>query len=199
MTAVFAKQPIDIFRFFCYYVARYQFSVACYIFKLKEGTQLDCNRHLGGYIRSLANALAQDMRQNSEQLGLTPSQGMFLHQIWLRQEVLHQDTYARDLEHFFDIKHPTVSGILQRMEAAGFVRFEENRIDRRCKVIRLTQKAVDAHLLAAAHIAQSEARLTANMTEAEVQEFRRLLQLAADSFGVCLKPTIPQEKEDPNP
>ncbi len=160
---------------------------------------MDNNRNLGCYIRSLANALAQDMRQSSEQLGLTPSQGMFLHHIWFRQEMLHRDTYARDLEQFFDIKHPTVSGILQRMEAAGFVRFEENRMDRRCKAIRLTQKAADAHLQATAHIEQSEARLTANMTEAEVGEFRRLLQLAADSFGVCLKPTLPQEKEDPNP
>lgn len=160
---------------------------------------MDSNRRLGSYIHSLSNALAQDMRQSSEQLGLTPSQGMFLHQIWFRQEILHRDTYARDLEQFFDVKHPTVSGILQRMEAAGFVRFEQNRTDRRCKAVRLTQKAVDAHLQAAARIEQSEARLTVNMTEAEVREFRRLLQLAADSFGVCLKPTIPQEKEDPNP
>lgn len=160
---------------------------------------MDCNRHLGSYIRALDNALAQTMRQNCEQLELTPSQGMFLHQIWFRQEVLHQDTYAKDLEQFFDIKHPTVSGILQRMEAAGFVRFEESRTDRRCKAVRLTRKAMDAHCQAAAHIQQAEARLTANMTEAEAAEFRRLLRLAADSFGVCIKPTIPQEKEDPNP
>lgn len=161
---------------------------------------MDCNRHLGGYIRALANALAQDMRQSSEQLGLTPSQGMFLHRIWFRQEVLHQDTYAKDLEQFFDVKHSTVSGILQRMEAAGFVTLEESSADRRCKAIRLTPKAMAAHDLTDLHIQQTEARLTANMSEAEIQAFRRLLQLAAENFGVCVKPTIPSnEKEESNP
>lgn len=161
---------------------------------------MDCNRHLGSYIRALDNALAQDMRQSSEQLGLTPSQGMFLHRIWIRQEVLHQDTYAKDLEQFFDVKHSTVSGILQRMEAAGFVTLEESSADRRCKAIRLTQKALDAKDQTDAHIQQTEARLTARMSEAEIQEFRRLLQMAAENFGVCIQQAVPQEeKEESNP
>lgn len=160
---------------------------------------MDCNRHLGGYIRALDNALAQDMRQSSEQLGLTPTQGMFLHRIWVRQEILHQDTYAKDLEQFFDVKHSTVSGILQRMEAAGFVILEESAADRRCKAIRLTQKALDAHDQTDRHIQQAENRLTAHMTEDEVLEFRRLLQVAAENFGVCVHQAIPcEEKEEAN-
>lgn len=160
---------------------------------------MDCNRHLGGYIRALANALSQDMRQSSEQLGLTPAQGMFLHRIWVRQEILHQDTYAKDLEKLFDVKHSTVSGILQRMEAAGFVILEESASDRRCKAIRLTQKALDAKDLTDEHIRQTEDRLTDRMTEAEILEFRRLLQMAAENFGVCVHQSIPcEEKEEAN-
>ena len=88
---------------------------------MKGAIIIHCERHLGGYIRAISNAMTQNMQQNSEQLGLTSTQGMFLHHLWIRKEKLGLPTYAKDLEEFFDIKHPTVSGVLQRMEAAGFV------------------------------------------------------------------------------
>jgi len=144
-------------------------------------------RPLGGYLRAISNAMAQDLQQNAERLGLTCSQGMFLHHLWYRQEQLQQSTCARDLEAFFDIKHSTVSGILQRMEAAGFVEFRASETDRRSKTIHLTQKAMDAHAQTELHIVQSEAKLVERMTEAEAAEFRRLLQLAAGNLGVCHK------------
>ena len=156
---------------------------------------MEQTRPLGGYIRALANALSQDMRQNSEELGLTASQGMFLHHLWHRQQILRVDSYARDLEQFFDIKHPTVSGILQRMEAAGFVVFEASDTDRRCKRIRLTQKALDAHDKTAQHIRCSESRLVQGMTPEEADEFRRLLALAAYNLDVCHRPRFSQKEE----
>ena len=151
---------------------------------------------LGSYFRALANAIERNMRQNLETLSLTPAQGMFLHCIWMRQEVQHVDTHAKDLEQLFDIKHPTVSGILQRMEAAGFVTLEAGQ-DRRCKVIRLTDKAIEAHDQTAKHIAQSEARMTAGLSEEEVAQLQYLLAKVAGNLDVCHKPMTPiSEKED---
>lgn len=167
---------------------------------LKGAMVIDNEIHLGRYLRSIANALGQEMQQHSEQLGLTPAQGMFLHHLWYRQEKLGQITFARDLEAFFDVKHSTVSGILQRMEAAGFVTFEASEGDRRCKAIRLTQKAMDTHALTARHIQQTEAKLLEHMTPAEAAEFRRLLQIAAGNLGVCMKnPFHDHPKEESNP
>lgn len=148
---------------------------------------MDCKRHLGGYLRAISNAMAQNMQQNSEQLGLTSTQGMFLHHLWYRQEVLRLPTCARDLEAFFDIKHPTVSGILQRMESAGFVELRASDSDRRCKTVVLTEKAMAAHAQTTARIEQTEAKLVETMTAQEAAEFRRLLQIAANNLGVCHK------------
>lgn len=152
-------------------------------------------RPLGSYLRTISNALAQDMQQQTEQLGLTSAQGMFLHHLWYRQTFLDKPTYARDLEEFFYIKHPTVSGILQRMEAAGFVTFQAKEDDRRCKSILLTQKALDAHAQIERHISCSEERLTQGMTQADRDSFRRLLHTAAANLGVCDRPKFPQEQE----
>lgn len=155
---------------------------------------MEPTRHLGGFIRAISNAMSQSMQQNTEAVGLTTTQGMFLHHLWFRQEVQRKPTYARDLEQFFDVKHPTVSGILRRMEAAGFVTFEANADDHRCKAICLTPKAVQAHDVIDAHIQSEEDRLVEHMTPAEVLEFRRLLRQAADNLGVCA-PCHPEKEE----
>ena len=153
---------------------------------------MHCNRHLGGYLRAVSNAMAQNLQQNSEELGLTSMQSMFLHHLWVRKEKMGLVTYAKDLEDFFDIKHSTVSGILQR-----FVEFQASAADRRCKAVCMTQKSLDALEQIGARIQQTEQKLVSGMTEDEVQEFRRLLQLAANNLGVCMpehKNTKPKEE-----
>lgn len=154
-------------------------------------------RSLSGYLRTLANALVQELGQGLEELGLTPAQGMFLHRIWYCREVLGQSVCAKDLEQFFQIRHSTVSGILQRMEAAGFLTFTVSELDHRRKQICLTQKALDAHARTETLIQMNDAHLTADMTDAEQQEFRRLLKLASQTMGVaCCAPFPQTEKEE---
>ena len=153
-------------------------------------------RSLSGYVRGLANALSQQLGQNMEALGLTPAQGMFLRRIWYCQEVLQQATCAKDLEQFFSIRHSTVSGILQRMEAAGFLTFEVSELDHRRKCICLTQKAWDAHAQTERLIQKNDARLVAGMSEEERLEFRRLLKLAAKSMGVFECAPFPQPEKE---
>ena len=165
---------------------------------LKGASITNCKRHLGGYLRAISNALSQNMQQNSEQQGLTSTQGMFLHHLWIRQEKMGIPTYAKDLEEFFDIKHSTVSGVLQRMEAAGFVVFQASETDRRCKSIGLTPKALDAIEQTERYIQQTESKLTDGMSEAEVAEFRRLLEIAAHNLGVCMPHFPKQAKEESN-
>ncbi len=152
-------------------------------------------RLLGGYMRAISNALSQGLQQQTEQLGLTSSQGMFLHHIWKRQQE-GLETYAKDLEEFFYVKHPTVSGILQRMEAAGFISLRAKEGDKRCKAIVLTQKAMEAHDAIEQHLHRSEDRLLDGMTDEERSRFRELLQIAAKNLGVCCKPPAIDEKEE---
>lgn len=159
---------------------------------LRRVIDIQCERHLGGYFRAISTALAQDMRENSESLGLTSTQSMFLHHLWFRQMCHKSITYAKDLEDFFSVKHSTVSGVLQRMEAAGFVSITASETDRRCKLVTLTQKGLDAHDQTSRQIRHTEDRLVSGMTDTEVAEFRRLLELAAKNLDVF--PNHPKEE-----
>jgi DNA-binding MarR family transcriptional regulator len=153
---------------------------------------------VGGYFHAISNALSQRMQENCEDLGLTASQSMFLHYLWYREHILKEPTHAKELEAFFDIKHPTVSGILQRMEAAGFVTFQASESDRRCKTIHMTPLAEDIHAEAERHIRQTEAILTQGMSEEEITQLRSLLGKAANNLGVfCKHPAVSLPKEEP--
>lgn len=154
-------------------------------------------RHLGGYFHAISNALSQRMQENCEKLGLTSSQSRFLHHLWYREHILKEPTHAKELEAFFDVTHPTVSGILQRMESAGFVTFEASETDRRCKTIHLTPLAEETHAEAEHYIRQIEATLMDGMTEEEVAQLRSLLNKAADNLGVfCRHPAVSLPKEE---
>lgn len=157
---------------------------------------LESPRHFAIYFRSIANALTRELDQKSEELGLTSAQGMFLHRIWIGQEKLKVPVYAKDLEDFFDIKHSTVSGILQRLEAAGYLEFCPSPADRRCKSIHLTPKALEAHAQLETHILQINARLVDNMSPEDAEKFRELLQIAAKNMGVCLPCHLSASKQE---
>lgn len=161
---------------------------------------MERQRHLGGYFRAISTALSQQMQQNCETLGLTATQSMFLHHLWYRQHILCEPTYARDLERFFEIRHPTISGILQRMEAAGFLTMEASAADRRCRAIHLTEKAEAAQEQTEQYILETEALLLRGMSDTEIAEFRRLLQLTATNLGVFCDRIPPKPpKEDLTP
>ena len=72
---------------------------------------------------------------------LTAAQGRILGYLF------HHDTppCARDLEEFFALSHPTVSGLLSRMEAKGFIRMEPDEKDKRIKRIYPREKSRACH------------------------------------------------------
>ena len=92
--------------------------------------------------------------------------------------------YPKDLEKRFHLTHPTVSGVLQRLEAKNFIIIEPDKADRRCKRIRLTDRARRCDEAVGQAFETLEQRMCAGMTEAEQQTLRRLLDLAAENLKI---------------
>ena len=84
----------------------------------------DCSQNLGPRLRHLSNRITQYMDQQFLALDLTSTQSFILHYL-----VLHEGehVYPKDLEKRFHLTHPTVSGVLQRLEAKDFVVLEPDR------------------------------------------------------------------------
>ena len=141
----------------------------------------DCSQNLGPRLRYLNNRITQYMDQQFLALDLTSTQSFILHYL-----VLHEGEhlYPKDLEKRFHLTHPTVSGVLQRLEAKNFIIIEPDKADRRCKRIRLTDRARRCDEAVGQAFETLEQRMCAGMTEAEQQTLRRLLDLAAENLKI---------------
>lgn len=111
--------------------------------------------------------------------GLTPVQCIIIEFLGCRP---NRCATQKEIEQHLRVRHPTVSGIIKRMEQKGLVRCVPNGEDRRVKDVYLSEKA-DAYKdrLLASNVTIQQ-RLTAGMSLADQQELVRLLSIILDNF-----------------
>ena len=93
-------------------------------------------KHFGSRIRILHHCMDQTMTNALADMDLTAAQGQIM------AYIAHCPTppCARDIEEEFHLSHPTVSGILSRLEKKDFLVFRPDEKDHRCKRIYLLPK-----------------------------------------------------------
>ena len=97
------------------------------------------NVHFAHLIRVLHTCTDQAMTNALAAVDLTAAQGHIMGYITHRQ----QPPCSRDIEEEFHLSHPTVSGLLSRLEKKGFIEFRTDARDRRCKRIYILQKGLE--------------------------------------------------------
>ena len=113
------------------------------------------------------------------QMDLTASQGPILGFIAHRKD----PPCARDIEEEFHLSHPTVSGLLSRLERKGFIECFQDGNDRRCKRIRLLPKGLECIEIMHHTIAENEVRMVKDFTDDEKELFFQLLSRAIRNMG----------------
>ena len=145
---------------------------------------METQRHLGMRVRFLSQAIHTAIERKLTALGLTGQQSFVLRFL---SEHTGEPVYARDIEKRFNLTHPTVSGILQRLEAKGFLASEPDAADRRCKRVTMTPKAEECQKEIERHIQAIERTMLAGMTPEEAISFGRLLDLAYENLSNEMK------------
>lgn len=120
---------------------------------------------------TITNALAE--------MDLTAAQGHILAFLSHHPEA----PCPRDIENVFHLSHPTVSGLLNRLEKKEFIEFRPDTHDRRSKRIYLLPKGEACHRKMDETISGIEARLVQGFSEEEQETFTRLLDQAIENMG----------------
>lgn len=89
----------------------------------------------------------------------------------------------RDVENAFQLSHPTVSGLLSRLEQKGFLELRTDPEDRRCKRIYLLSKAWQLDERIRQALSDAEKQMTNGFTQQEKDQFASLLQRAIHNMG----------------
>lgn len=145
---------------------------------------METQRHLGMRVRILSQTIHTAIDRKLTALGLTGQQSFVLRFL---SEHTGEPVYARDIEKRFNLTHPTVSGILQRLETKGFLMSETESSDRRCKRVTMTPKAEECQKEIERHIQALERTMVAGMTPEEAISFVRLLDLAYENLSNEMK------------
>ena len=144
----------------------------------------------GPRLRILHNCIDQRMTTALADMELTASQGRIL--AWM----VHRSDppCAKDIEDAFHLTHPTVSGLLSRLEKKGFLEFRPDEKDHRCKRIFILPKGLACHNIMHSTIQTNEELLVKDFTPEERELFSALLDRAIRSMGAT--PCCKKSKEE---
>ena len=148
------------------------------------------NKHYGHLIRILHWGNDQAMTQTLAGMDLTAAQGHIMGYLSRRQT----PPCSRDIEEKFHLSHPTVSGLLSRLEKKGFISLRPDPQDRRCKRIYIQPKGVECHAQIHQAILANEARMVEGFTPAEKAQFTQFLERAIANIGVQPGEHTPKEE-----
>ena len=150
------------------------------------------NAYYGHRIRILHWVADQTMSATLASMDLTASQGHIL------AYIAHSPhpPCPRDMEEAFQLSHPTVSGLLSRLEKKGFIRTAPDPADRRCKRVFLDAKGEECLARMEQTISTNEHRMVENFTEEEKRQFADLLDRAIINMGGCSCRTCFKEESD---
>lgn len=144
--------------------------------------------HYGHLIRILHWCTDQAMTSELEQLELTAAQGHIMVFLMHCQE----PPCPRDVEEKFHLSHPTVSGILSRLEQKGFLELRPDKTDRRFKRIFILPKGMECHERMHRTILNNEEQMVKDFSPEERKQFQALLQRAIANMGNSPCNTIPR-------
>lgn len=135
--------------------------------------------HYGHYIRILHSSADQAMTNALNALELTAAQGHIMGYI----THCGAPPCSRDIEEAFQLSHPTVSGLLSRLEKKGFIQLRPDANDRRCKRIYPLPKGLELEETMHQTIRAAEERMVQGFSEEEKVLFTQLLSRAIRNMG----------------
>lgn len=89
----------------------------------------------------------------------------------------------RDIEERFHLSHPTVSGLLSRLEKKDFIELRTDEKDRRCKRVHVLPKGRECQEMMHQTILNNEMQLVAGFSPGEQAQFSAFLERAISNMG----------------
>ena len=157
---------------------------------MKENKKRECccdiskmplNERIGFQIYMVNCTMKARKNKDFEDLDLTSSQADVLNFIW-HSEKNGKLVQQVDVERRFNLSNPTVTGLIQRLEAKGFVTREVSEKDKRCKHLHTTEQTEKIYAFAQQKRSEMQTLLLQGFSEKEKEEFSRLLDKALNNI-----------------
>ncbi len=127
---------------------------------------------LGFKIKQINNVYEKELTERLKIIGITSSQCAVLDFLFHTNK---DEVNQIDVEKGLNLKNPTVTGLLKRLDEKGFIFCVPSSTDRRRKKIYLTEKAFDIQRKMEADRRKVDKALTRGMTKREIEAAHKAL------------------------
>lgn len=128
-------------------------------------------RDIGLLIKKLNDKIKASADASLKEYGITFSQTLVIEFLYNQGGQATQ----KEIEEHMRVSHPTVVGIISRLEKNGFVICFMEEKNRRNKIVRATDKAINMISIMHIETRKMEKELTKSLSESEITELRRML------------------------
>ena len=128
---------------------------------------------IGFTFRQIGNIYEKEFNKELKKIGITASQCEVLDFLF-KSEI--EEVTQKDIEKGLNLKNPTVTGLLKRLDEKGFVLIVPSEKDKRCKNVYLTSKAYDIQKRMELDRKKIDRMLTIGMNKKEVAALEKILE-----------------------
>ena len=129
-------------------------------------------RPMGFLIKQINNVFEKELNERLRDTGITSSQCAVLDYLFHTSK---EEVSQRDVEKNLNLKNPTVTGILKRLDEKGYILSVPSNTDKRCKNIYLTEKAYDIQRRMENQRRKLDKMLTIGMNKKEIEALEKML------------------------
>lgn len=131
-------------------------------------------RDIGLLLKQINKQIKKRFDKDLQEYDLTLSQSRVLFFLGFREE---EKTSLKDIEEHLQVTHPTVVGIVKRLEEKGFVITESDSADRRVKLVFITEKTKGMIQNIDKRGKMMDKKLLKGFSDQEIRELRRMLSI----------------------
>lgn len=131
-------------------------------------------RDIGLLLKQINKQIKKRFDEDLQEYDLTLSQSRVLFFLGFRKE---EKTSLKDIEEHLQVTHPTVVGIVKRLEEKGFVITESDSVDRRVKLVFITEKTKGMIQNIDKRGKMMDKKLLKGFSDQEIRELRRMLSI----------------------
>ena len=129
-------------------------------------------RTIGFMFKQINNVYEKEFNNRLRTLGITASQCAVLDYLF---DCEKEEVTQRDIEKGLNLRNPTVTGLLKRLDEKGYILSVPSNTDKRCKNIYLTEKAYDIQRRMETDRKKLDKMLTLGMNKKEVEALKKML------------------------
>lgn len=135
-------------------------------------------KSIGGMIKYISDKVRQKADNNLKDHNVTLSQVRVLNFLWRENGSCSQ----KQIEDFLQVSHPTVVGLVSRMEQSGYIQTSVSPDDKRNKIVTVTDSGMSLACELCRYMEDIDKRMLVGLTDEQQAQLAHMLYIVAQNF-----------------